>query len=86
MSTYYYTLFITFTVVAVMMIADQNVGDYLLLVFKIIKLNFERMMWVIRFHPFWISNPIGKWWMMKKYMRTVEQLAQELPQKQDDAV
>ena len=86
MSTYYYTLFITFTVVAVMMIADQNVGDYLLLIFKIIKLNFERMIWSIRFHPFWISNPIGKWWMMRKYMKTVEQLAQEVSQKQDDAV
>jgi hypothetical protein len=86
MSTYYYTLFIAFTVVAVMMIADQNVGDYLLLIFKIIKLNFERMIWSIRFHPFWISNPIGKWWMMRKYMKTVEQLAQEVSQKQDDAV
>lgn len=86
MSTYYYTLFIAFTVVAVMMIVDQNVGDYLLLIFKIIKLNFERMIWSIRFHPFWISNPIGKWWMMRKYMKTVEQLAQEVSQKQDDAV
>ena len=86
MSTYYYTLFIAFTVVAVMMIADQNVGDYLLLIFKIIKLNFERMIWSIRFHPFWISNPIGKWWMLRKYMRTVEELAQEVSQKQDDAV
>jgi hypothetical protein len=44
------------------------------------------MIWIIRFHPFWISNPIGKWWMMRKYMRTVEQLAQQLSQKQDDAV
>ena len=86
MSTYYYTLFIAFTVIAVMMIIDQNVGDYLLLVFKITKLNFERMIWTIRFHPFWISNPIGKWWMMRKYIKTVEQLAQELSQKQDDAV
>lgn len=86
MNTYYYTLFIAFTVVAVMMIIDQNVGDYLFLVFKITKLNFERMIWSIRFHPFWISNPIGKWWMMRKYLRTVEELAQELSQKQDDAV
>lgn len=76
MSTYYYTLFIAFTVIAVMMIIDQNVGDYLLLVFKIIKLNFERMIWIIRFHPLWISNPIGKWWMLRKYMRTIEQLSQ----------
>jgi len=59
-----------------MMIIDQNVGDYLLLVFKITKLNFERMIWTIRFHPFWISNPIGKWWMMRKYMKTIEQLSQ----------
>lgn len=85
MSSYYYTIFITFIIIA-MMVVDQNVSDYLLLVFKVTKLNFERMIWCIRFHPFWISNPIGKWWMMRKYMRTVEQLAQDLSQKQDDAV
>jgi hypothetical protein len=86
MNTYYYPLFIAFSIIAIMIVIDQNVGDYMLLIFKIIKLNFERMMWMIRFHPFWIRNPIGKWWMMRKYMRTVEELAQELSQKQDDAV
>jgi hypothetical protein len=86
MNTYYYTLFIAFSIIAIMIVIDQNVGDYMLLVFKMIKLNFERMMWSIRFHPFWISNPVGKWWMMRKYIRTVEELAQELSKKQDDAV
>jgi hypothetical protein len=86
MTTYYYSLFIVFTVIAVMIIIDQNVSEYLLLILKIIKVNFQRLMWRIRFHPMWIDNPIGKWWMMRKYEKTIRELAQELSKKQSDAV
>jgi hypothetical protein len=69
-----------------MMIVDPNVADYIYLYFKIIKVNLERFYWMIRFHPAILTSPIGKWWMMRKYMRTAEKLAQELSQKQQDGV
>jgi hypothetical protein len=69
-----------------MMIVDPNVTDYIYLIGKIIKVKLERFYWMIRFHPAIISSPIGKWWMMRKYMRTAEKLAQELSQKQQDGV
>jgi hypothetical protein len=69
-----------------MMIIDQNVGDYIVLLTKSAKMNVERMFWMIRFHPAILSSPVGRWWMMRKYMRTAEKLAQELSQKEDDVL
>ena len=83
---YYYTLFTVFAIIVTMMIVDPNVADYIYLYFKIIKVNLERFYWMIRFHPAIFTSPIGKWWMMRKYMRTAEKLAQELSQKQQDGV
>jgi len=83
---YYYTLFTLFAIIITMMIVDPNVADYIYLYFKIIRVNLERFYWMIRFHPAILTSPIGKWWMMRKYMRTAEKLAQELSQKQQDGV
>lgn len=75
MNTFQSTLLIIFGIVAYMMIVDKNVGDYLTLVFKIIKLNFERYMWMIRFHP---KNPITNLIMKWKYEKIAKELHKEL--------
>jgi len=83
---YYYTLFTVFAIIVTMMVIDQNVGTYIYLIGKIVKIKTERLYWMIKFHPAILASPIGKWWMMRKYMRTVEKLAQELSQKHQDGV
>ena len=83
---YYYSIFTVFAVIITMMIIDPNVSTYIVLLTKTVKVNFERMIWMIRFHPVIFSSPIGKWWMMRKYMRTVKELSQELPKKDPDGV
>lgn len=83
---YYYTLFTVFAIILTMMVIDPNVSDYILLLSKILKSKIERLYWMIRFHPIILSSPIGKWWMMRKYMKTVQELSQELPKKDSDAV
>jgi len=83
---YYYSLFTVFVVIVTMMVIDPNVSSYIVLLSKSAKLNIERMFWMIRFHPVILSSPIGRWWMMRKYMRTAEKLAQELSQKDSDGV
>lgn len=83
---YYYSLFTAFVIIVTMMIIDQNVAEYIVLLTKSAKMNVERMVWMIRFHPAIISSPIGRWWMMRKYMRTVKELSQELSQKDQDGV
>ena len=77
---YYYSLFSLFTIIAMMMVIDPNVSQYIVILTKILKVNLERFYWIIRFHPFIFSSPIGKWWMMRKYMRTVKELSKELGQ------
>ena len=83
---YYYSIFTVFAVIITMMIIDPNVSTYIVLLTKTVKVNFERMIWMIRFHPVIFSSSIGKWWMMRKYMRTVKELSQELPKKDPDGV
>jgi hypothetical protein len=80
---YYYSLFTIFLVILTMMVIDPNVSQYIFLLSKSIRLNLEKMFWMIRFHPAIFSSPIVKWWMMRKYMRTVKELSQQLPQKED---
>lgn len=83
---YYYSLFTLFVIILTMMVIDPNVSQYIVLLSKSAKLNVERMVWMIRFHPAILSSPIGRWWMMRKYMRTVKELSQELSQKDQDGV
>lgn len=83
---YYYTLFSIFAIILTMMVIDPNVSAYIVLLAKSAKLNVERIIWMIRFHPAILSSPVGKWWMMRKYMRTVKELSQELSKKDSDGV
>lgn len=74
---YYYSLFTIFAVIVTMMIVDPNVSDYIVLLSKLIKSKAERIYWMIRFHPVIFSSPLGKWWMMRKYMKEAEKLKKE---------
>ena len=78
MHSYYYTLFVLFAVVLYMISVDKNVEEYIVLLSKIIRINIERFFWMIRLHPFWITNPIGKWMAMRRYMRTAKELSREM--------
>lgn len=77
-SIYYYSLFI-FAIIATMIVIDQNVGDYIILLTKILKVNLERFFWRIRFHPFWFTNPVGQWWMMRKYEKMFKDKKKDEP-------
>jgi hypothetical protein len=72
------TLLIIFGVVAYMMIVDKNVADYLTLVFKMIKINVERVYWMIRLHP---KNPITNLLMWRKYDILAKELQKEFSTK-----
>lgn len=78
MNTYYYTLFIIFTVIVTMMILDNNVSDYINLLFKILKLNTERLIWMIRFHP---NNFITTYLQNRKYDKIARELEKEFSSK-----
>lgn len=74
------TLLIVFGVVAYMMILDKNVGDYLTLVFKMTKINVERVYWMVRLHP---KNPITNLMVRWKYDRIARELQKEMERSAD---
>lgn len=73
-SYYYYTLIFIFVVVCFMMSVDKNVSAYIDLVFKLVKLNIQKWIWMIRFHP---KNPITNFLSMRKYMKVAKELEEE---------
>lgn len=70
-SLYYYTLLTIFGIVAYMIVVDKNVGDYLLLSFKLIRINIERLKWMAIYHP---KNPITTWWMNRKFKKFLKEM------------
>ena len=61
-----------------MIIIDPNVGKYITISFKILNVNWQRLIWMIRFHPLVTTNPIAQWWTMRKYMKEAKKLQKEL--------
>ena len=70
-----YGLLLIFGIVLYVMIIDQNVAEYLLLVFKMMKLNVVRLLWMIRLHP---NNFITTWIQNRKYDRIAKELIEEI--------
>jgi hypothetical protein len=79
MMPFQWTLFIIFSVIGYMICVDKNVADYLTLVFKMTKLNFERFFWMIRLHP---KNPITN--LIKRW--EYDKIARELQKEFDDSL
>jgi hypothetical protein len=74
MTSLNYSILLIFGVIAYVMIIDPNVNEYLTLVFKVIKVNIERVYWMIRLHP---KNPITNLMMRWKYAKIARELEKE---------
>lgn len=82
MTPFQSTCLVIFAILAYLMWVDENVVIYLTLIFKIMRVNTERMLWMIRFHP---RNPITNLMMKWKYDRIAKELEKEfLNLKQND--
>jgi hypothetical protein len=69
---------VIFGILAYLIWVDENIAIYLTLIFKVIKINTERMFWMIRFHP---KNPITNLMMKWKYERLARELQAEMERK-----
>ena len=70
-----YGLLLVLGIVLYVMIIDQNFAEYLLLVFKMMKLNVVRLLWMIRFHP---NNFITTWIQNRKYDRMAKEMMEKI--------
>jgi len=68
-------IFLTFFVIVVYLITvDKNVADYLLLLPKMLKVNIERLKFMIILHP---MNPIANWNINRRANRIARELQKE---------
>lgn len=61
-------------IIAYIIIADKNVEDYIVLLFRIFKINLQKIYWFIRIHP---SNPITNLINRWKYAKIARELEKE---------
>jgi hypothetical protein len=80
MTPFQSTCAILFAILAYLILTDKNVADYLTLIFKMTRLNIERMFWMIRLHP---KNPITNLMMRWKYERIARELQEEMERSTD---
>lgn len=73
-------LLIIFGVIAYMMIIDENVAVYITLIFKILKVNTERLVWMVKYHP---NNFITTFLNNRKYDRIARELEKEFQTKME---
>jgi hypothetical protein len=78
MISFNYGILLIFAVIAYMMIMDPNINEYITLIFKILKVNTKRMLWMIRFHP---KNPITNLMMRWKYDKIARDLQKEFSER-----
>lgn len=74
MYVYQFTLLIVFTLIAGMMIIDKNVADYISLLVSIVRMHFERMKFMMIYHP---KNPITNYIQSQKMNKIAAELMKE---------
>jgi hypothetical protein len=67
-------ILLIFGILGYIIIVDENVSIYVNLVFKIIKVNVERLFWMIKFHP---KNPITNLIKRWEYAKIAKELQKE---------
>ena len=66
---------VIFGILAYLIWVDENIAVYFSLTFKVIKINTERMLWMIRLHPY---NPITNLMIKWKYEKLAREIQAEM--------
>jgi hypothetical protein len=61
-------------VIATMIVLDNNVGLYIILILKKFKIEIEKLWWKIKFHP---NNFITTWIRNRQYDKIAKELEEE---------
>ena len=69
------TLLLVIAIFGYILIIDQNVSDYFVLLLKLLRVNTQRLFWMIQFHP---RNPITNFLKEREYAKLAKELEKEL--------
>jgi len=62
------------SILVYMVVVDENISKYILLLWKILGINIRRFFWILWLHP---ENPIGRYIIWRTSFRIAKQLEQE---------
>jgi hypothetical protein len=71
MNYYYATGLLFFFIISYMILVDRNVADFLVLNLRLLRVNLERLKFLIIYHP---KNPITNFVMRRRYSKIAEEL------------
>lgn len=72
--TSYYISFTIFAIIAYLIVTDASVARFVVLITKIVKLNYEKAKWWIRYSP---SNPIVRYFIWRRSWKLAKELQNE---------
>lgn len=81
MTIFQSTLLIIFSVLAYMIIVDENVAKFIMIWIGIIRVNIERLFWIVKYHP---NNFVTTWIQNRRYDKIAEELQKEFSLKSDE--
>jgi len=76
MVNYYW--FIIFAFLTYLIVTDNSVSQFIVILSNILKLNYEKLKWWLIYNP---SNPIVRYFMWKKAYKLAEELQKEFESK-----
>ncbi len=77
MTTYYIWLFL-FGVVGYFVVTDESIAEFVNLFIMGVWVQLHTYYLLVRMHPFWIMNPIGRYFMNRKYRKMAEEMIAKL--------
>ena len=80
MASYYFWLAI-FGIILYLSIIDENVLEFIHLFFRGVWVQLNLYYQLVRLHPFWFMNPVGKWLMMRKYRKMAREMAKSIEER-----
>jgi hypothetical protein len=81
--TSYYVWFIIFFCIAYLIITDQSIARAFYMLTQLARVQYEKTKWWIAHNP---ANPIVKYLMWRRALRTAKELEQEFAKRQKDSV
>ncbi|QIN97007.1 hypothetical protein [Synechococcus phage MA10] len=84
MSNYYIWLAL-FAFVGYYVATDEAVAEQFYVFFLGVWVQLRKYYYMVTMHPFWFMNPVGKWWMMRKYRKIAREIMKEQGIKDEEA-
>ena len=84
MTTYYIWLAL-FGFVGYYVATDETVAEAVNLFFMGVWVQLRKYYYMVTMHPFWFTNPVGRWWMMRKYRKIAKDIMKSQGIKDEDA-